>query len=58
MVTALEYQRVEREVACREGKRGFAIHRAVYAGVMTTLVILNLLLVASTDANFLWFPSR
>lgn len=56
MVTVAEYQRVERDLAVRAGRRGWAIHVAVYVTVMTGLIILNLLLIANTEANFVWFP--
>ncbi len=56
MVTVAEYQLAERERAVRDGHRGWAFHAAAYATIMPGLIILNLLLVANTDANFLWFP--
>ena len=41
-----------------EARRGFKIHAAVYAVVMTGLIVLNVLLITLTDANFPWvvFP--
>lgn len=56
MATVAEYQRAELDLAVRDGRRGWAIHATVYATVMTGLAILNLLLIANTDANFVWFP--
>ncbi|WP_217914454.1 2TM domain-containing protein [Miltoncostaea marina] len=56
MITADAYQRAERELTLREWRRGWRIHAAVYALVMTGLTILNVVLVATTDADFLWFP--
>lgn len=56
MTTVTEYQLAERDLAAREGRRGWVIHAAVYATVIPGLALLNVLLVANTDANFLWFP--
>jgi energy-coupling factor transporter transmembrane protein EcfT len=36
-------------------KRGGFIHVAVYTLVMTGLIVLNLVLVARTEDDFLWF---
>jgi len=36
-------------------KRGWFIHAAVYAVVNIGLIVLNLVLVAKTDDDFLWF---
>ena len=55
MITLADYQRAEREMALREGKRGFAIHAVVYAVVMAGLTVLNILLITQTDENFVWF---
>jgi hypothetical protein len=51
-------ERVELEVSLREMKRGWFIHAAVYAVVNVGLMVLNLVLVAKTEDNFLWlfFP--
>ena len=56
MVTINDYKSIEREVAVREGRKGFIIHATVYTVVMTGLIILNLVLLAQTDDSFLWFP--
>lgn len=56
MVTINDYKSVEREVAVREGRKGFFFHATVYTLVMAGLIILNLVLLAQTDDNFLWFP--
>jgi hypothetical protein len=56
MITAEEYERAERELTLAEWSRSFRIHAAVYGLVMTGLVVFNVLLVAYTDASFLWFP--
>jgi hypothetical protein len=55
MVTLADYQRAEREMAVREGKRGFAIHAVVYVVVMAFLTVLNIVLITQTDENFVWF---
>lgn len=55
MITLADYQWAEREMALREGKRGFAIHAAVYAVVMAGLAVLNIVLITQTDEDFLWF---
>jgi len=55
MITVADYERAELDVSLREMKRGWRIHAAVYAVVMTGLIILNLVLVAQTDDDFLWF---
>ena len=56
MITTAEYQRTEREIALHAGKKGWTVHVAVYAVVMTGLVVLNLLIAARTESNFIWFP--
>jgi hypothetical protein len=56
MVTINDYKSVERAVAVREGRKGFFVHATVYTLVMAGLIILNLVLFAQTDDNFLWFP--
>lgn len=55
MITVADYQRTERETVLREGKRGFMIHAAVYALVMTGLIVINILVIARTDEDFVWF---
>ena len=58
MLTADQYKQAEFELALAEAKRGFKIHAAVYALVITGLIVLNGLLIAVTEADFPWvvFP--
>jgi len=58
MLTAEEYRQAEFGYTFAESRRGFKIHAAVYALVMTGLIVLNVLLIAFTDADFRWvvFP--
>ena len=58
MLTAEEYRQAEFGYTLAESRRGFRIHAAVYAVVITCLIVLNALLIALTDANFPWvvFP--
>lgn len=58
MLSAEEYRRAEFGYTVAESRRGFKIHAAVYALVMTGLIVLNVLLIAFTDADFPWvvFP--
>jgi hypothetical protein len=58
MLTAEEYRQAEFGYTLAESRRGFRIHAAVYAVVMTGLIVLNALLIAFTDADFPWvvFP--
>jgi hypothetical protein len=58
MLTADQYREAEFGYTLAESKRGFKIHAAVYAVVMTGLIVLNALLIAFTDADFPWavFP--
>lgn len=56
MISAADYERAERELTLREWRRGWFIHAGIYVLVMTGLTILNLVLVANTDADFFWFP--
>ena len=58
MLTAEEYRQAEFGYTLVESRRGFKVHAAVYAVVMTALIVLNSLLVAYTDADFPWvvFP--
>jgi 2TM domain len=57
-LTLDEYQQAEFEVGVAEEKRGFKTHAAVFALVMTGLIVLNTLLIAYTEADFPWvvFP--
>lgn len=58
MLTDEEYRKAEFGFTLAELRRGFKIHAAVYALVMTGLVVLNALLIAYTDVDFPWvvFP--
>jgi 2TM domain len=58
MLTADQYREAEFGYSLAEARRGFKIHAAVYAIVITGLIVLNTLLIAFTDANFPWaiFP--
>ena len=58
MLTADEYRQAEFGYTLAESRRGFRIHAAVYAVVITGLIVLNALLIAFTDADFPWvvFP--
>jgi hypothetical protein len=58
MLTTEQYLEAEFDYTLAESRRGFKIHAAVYAIVMTGLIALNALLIAFTDANFPWviFP--
>ena len=58
MLTPEEYRRDEIGYTLAESRRGFKIHAAVYAIVMTGLIVLNSILIANTDADFPWavFP--
>lgn len=56
MISAREYERAERELTLAEWRRGWRIHATVYTFVATGLVVLNVLLVAYTEASFYWFP--
>jgi 2TM domain len=58
MLTTEEYLQAEFDYTLAEARRGFKMHAAVYAVVMTGLITLNALLIAFTDANFPWvvFP--
>lgn len=55
MITAADYERAELDVSLREMKRGWFIHAVVYGIVNVGLIILNLVLVARTEDDFLWF---
>jgi Na+-driven multidrug efflux pump len=58
MLTADEYRQAEFGYTLAESRRGFKIHAAVYAVVVTWLIVLNSLLIAYTDGDFPWaiFP--
>jgi hypothetical protein len=55
MTTLERYEQAELALTCAEWRRGFRIHAAVYAIVMTGLTVLNIVLVVTTAAGFLWF---
>ena len=58
MLTTDEYKKAEFEYTLAEAQRGFRIHAVVYGLVITGLIVLNVLLIAFTDADFPWvvFP--
>ena len=58
MLTAEEYRQAEFGYTLTESRRGFKIHAAVYAVVMTGLIVLNSLLWVYSDGDFPWavFP--
>lgn len=58
MLTAEEYRKAEFGYTLAESRRGFRIHAAVYAFVMTGLITLNALLWTYADVDFPWavFP--
>jgi 2TM domain len=58
MLTAEEYRKAEFGYTLAELRRGFKIHAAVYALVMTGLIVLNSLLWVYADVEFPWalFP--
>ena len=56
MVTTDEYKRAEREVMLREARRGWKIHLVIFALVNCGLIALNLVLITTTDASFIWLP--
>jgi len=58
MLTADQYKEAEFGYSLAEARHGFKIHAAVYGVVMTGLIVLNVVLIAFTDANFPWavFP--
>jgi hypothetical protein len=58
MLSAEEYRQAEFGYTVEASRRGFVIHAAVYALVMTALCVLNALLWVYADANFPWaaFP--
>lgn len=55
MITVADYEKAELDFSLREMKRGWSIHAAVYAVVNVGLIVLNLVLAAQTDEDFLWF---
>jgi hypothetical protein len=55
MITLSEYLEAEYRLDVKEYGHGWRVHAAVYATVMTALIVLNLVLVATTDQDFLWF---
>ena len=55
MITTNEYMMAERELELRDLKTGWLIHAGIYAVVITGLVILNLVIAANTENDFLWF---
>lgn len=58
MLTADQYREAEFGYSLAEARHGFKVHATVYALVMTGLIVLNVLLIAFTDADFPWavFP--
>ena len=58
MMSREEYMRAEFDYSLAEARHGFKIHAAVFAIVMTGLIVLNAVLIAFTDADFPWvvFP--
>lgn len=56
MLTAHDYEVAERDLVLPLARRGWAIHATVYAIVNLALVVLNVVLVTTTSADFWWFP--
>lgn len=58
MLTAEQYMQAEFDYSLAEARRGFKIHAAIYAIVMTGLITSNALLWAFADGDFPWavFP--
>jgi hypothetical protein len=52
MLSAEQYRQAEFGYTLAEVRRGFKIHAAVYAIVMTGLIVLNALLIAYTETEF------
>jgi hypothetical protein len=55
MITVADYERAELDFSLREMQRGWKIHAAVYTVVITGLTVFNLVMVAQTEDDFLWF---
>jgi hypothetical protein len=55
MTTLDQYEQAELALTREEWRRGFKIHATVFALVMTGLTVLNIVLVLTTAAGFLWF---
>jgi hypothetical protein len=55
MTTLERYEEAELALTRAEWRRGFRIHATVFAIVMTGLTVLNIVLVLTTAANFIWF---
>ncbi len=56
MLTAHDYEVAEQQLVLPEARRGFVVHATVYAVVNVALIVLNVVLVTTTEANFWWFP--
>jgi intracellular septation protein A len=56
MITLHDYLQAEFEYDVHSEKHGWKIHAVVYGVVMTALVVINLLVISLTDADFVWFP--
>ena len=58
MLTLDQYQRAEVELHSARARRGFKIHATIVVVVMIGQVVLNVVLIAFTDAKFPWvvFP--
>jgi hypothetical protein len=58
MTTLERYEQAELALTRAEWRRGFMIHAAVFAVVMTGLIVLNIVLVLTTTEGFIWvvFP--
>lgn len=58
MLTPEEYRQAEFGYTLAESRRGFEIHALVFGLVMSGLIALNAVLIATTDADFPWviFP--
>ena len=56
MLSAHDYEVAEQQLVLPEARRGFVVHATVYAVVNVALIVLNVVLVTTTDANFWWFP--
>lgn len=54
-ITVQQYEQAEREVIREEERRGFMVHATAYVLVNILLVAINLILIAQTSDDFIWF---
>lgn len=56
MATTEQYRAAELSLTTRRSRQAFGVHARVFAIFAVGITALNLVLIATTSADFVWFP--